>query len=86
MAYQLLLQSSSGINILKPHHLASPPPLLPFSPLAAPANTLVSPCLELMKAIVLAESSLNFNFYQALSAPAMPTYMIQVGVTLVPSF
>jgi hypothetical protein len=32
--------------------------LLPFFPLAAPANTLVSLLLQLMKATVLAESSI----------------------------
>ena len=39
-----------------------PPSLLPFYPLAAPANTLVSLRLQLMKATMLAESSLNFIF------------------------
>ena len=34
-----------------------PPPLLPFSPLAALANNLVNLPLQLMKATVLAESS-----------------------------
>ena len=34
-----------------------PPPLLPVSPLVAPANTSVGLPLQLMKAIVLAETS-----------------------------
>ena len=44
-------------------NLTWPPPLLlPFSPIAAPANTWVSLRLQLMKATVLAESSLYFIF------------------------
>jgi hypothetical protein len=39
-----------------------PPPLLPFFTLTAPTNTLVSLCLQLMKATVLAKSSLYFIF------------------------
>ena len=39
-----------------------PPPLLPFSPLAAPANTLISIHIQLMKATLLEESSLYFIF------------------------
>ena len=46
------LVSTSG-NL--PQHL---PPLLPFSSLSAPGNTLVNILLQLMKVIVLAESSI----------------------------
>jgi hypothetical protein len=49
-------------------NLTWPPlPLLPFYPLAAPANTLVSPGLQLMKATVLAESSVYFHPFTRLS-------------------
>ena len=41
--------------------LGLPHTLLPVSPLAAPANTLVSLPLQLMKATVLAESSLSYH-------------------------
>ena len=44
------------------NNLTRPPlPLLPFFPLATPANTLVSLRLQSMKATVLAESSLYFT-------------------------
>ena len=42
--------------------------------------------LQLMKVIVLAESSVLILFHRDLSAPAMSTAMSQVGVTLFPSF
>jgi hypothetical protein len=42
--------------------------------------------LQLMKATVLAESSNYILFHRDLSAPAMCTDMIQVGVALFPSF
>ena len=42
--------------------------------------------LQLMKAIVLAESSIFILFHCDLSAPAMSTDMSQVGVTIFPSF
>ena len=48
--------STSG-NLTRPHPL-----LLPFSPLAAPANTLISIHIQLMKATLLEESSLYFIF------------------------
>ena len=52
----------------------SPPLLLPVSPLAAPANTLFSLLLQLMKAIVFAERSCYFFiFHRTLSVPAMST-------------
>ena len=44
---------STSDNLTRP-----PPPILPFYPLAAPANTLVSLHLQLMKGIMLAESSI----------------------------
>ena len=61
-AYQLVLQSfqSRSIKIWQPH-LASLTLTSP-SPLAAPANTLVSLCLLLTKATVLAQSSSHFIF------------------------
>ena len=56
-AYQLVLQShqSPSINIREPHPASS---TLTSLSLAAPANNLVSLCLQLTKATVLAESSL----------------------------
>ena len=55
-AYHLVLKSRQfpGINIRQPHSASSPSP---FYPLVAPTNTLVSLCLQLKKATVLAESS-----------------------------
>ena len=50
-----LLLSISG-NLTRP-----PPPILPFFPIAPPANTLVSLRLQLMKATVLAESYFIFS-------------------------
>ena len=58
----------------------------PFSALAAPANTLVSLCLQLMKATVLAEGSIFYLFVGVLPAPAMSTDVSQVRVALLPSF
>ena len=57
-------------------------PLLPILPLAAPANTLVSLPIQLMKATVLTESSEYIHFHHDLSAPTMSTDMSQVGVAL----
>ena len=74
-------QVSTSNSLIQP-----PPPLLPTSPLAAPANILVSLLLQLMKATVLAESSEYIHFHCDLSAPAMSTDMSQVGVALFPSF
>ena len=60
-SFQPTLWHSSVIDIHS--SLTWPPPLLlPFFPLAAPANTLVSLHLQLMKATVLAESTLYFIF------------------------
>ena len=59
-----------------------PPP--PFSPLAAPANTLVSLLLQLMKVTVLAETPLFFH--RDLYDTKMSTDVSQVGVALFPSF
>ena len=42
--------------------------------------------LQLMKATVLAETASFIRFHRDLSAPAMPTQMNQVGITLFPSF
>ena len=63
-----------------------PHPFFSFPPLAAPANTLVSLLLQLMKGTVLAESSYFINFHHALSVPAMSRDMSQVGVALFLSF
>ena len=63
-----------------------PPPSFPVSLLVAPASTLVSLPLQLMKATVLAENSSFIHFHRDLSALAMSTYVSQVGVTLFPSF
>ena len=41
--------------------------------------------LQLMKATVLAESSVFIFFHRDLSAPAMSTDMSQVGIALFPS-
>ena len=51
-------QVSTSDSLTRP-----PPALLPFSLLAAPANTLVSLSLQLMKASVLAESSNNWSAF-----------------------
>ena len=75
------LPVSTYSNLTRP-----PPPLLPFFTLAAPANTLVSLLLHLMKAIVLTESSFILHFHWILYTTKLSTYMIQVSVTLFPSF
>jgi hypothetical protein len=63
-----------------------PPPLLPVCPLVVFANTLDSLLLQLMKATVLAKSSLFIYFHQALSAPVMSTDISQKGGRSHPSF
>ena len=67
----LLLSTSCNLT-------RSPPPLLPlpFSALVAPANTLVSLLLQLMKAIV----------HRVLYATKMSTDVSQIDVTLFSSF
>ena len=63
--------------------LSRPPlPLLPFSPLAAPANTLVSLFLQQKKATVLAETPLPFH--HDLYAKQMSTDVSQICVALSP--
>ena len=59
------------------------PPLLPVSPLAAPANTEVSLPLQLMKAAVPAES---YTLHRDLQTLTMSTVSSHVGVALFPSF
>ena len=64
-------------RLSRPHSV--PPPLLPFFPLVAPANTLVSLHLQLKVPYIS-------SFHQVLSATLVSTDMSQVGVTLFPSF
>ena len=67
-------------------HLITSNGLSLFSPLAAPANTLVSLFLQLMRATVLTESSiLYFIFTPTLYTMVMSTDLGQVGVVLLPS-
>ena len=73
---------STSDNLTRPS-----PPLLPFFPLMALANTLLSLCLQLIKATVPAESyMLSIIFHRHLYFPAMSTTSNQVGATLFPSF
>ena len=44
------------------------------------------PCLQLMKATLLTESSIFLSFHWVLSAPTMSTDVSRVGVTLFPLF
>ena len=70
------LPVSTFDNLTQPHLT-----LLPYSPLAAPANSLVSLRLQLMKATPYISS-----FHWGFSAPAMSTDVSQVGSTLYPCF
>ena len=79
--WQTCLPISTSDNLTRP-----PPPLLPFSPLAAPANTLVSLHLQLMNATVWLKVPYISSFHWALSALVMSTDGSQVNVTLFPSF
>ena len=86
MAYQLVHQARDSLPVSTSDNLIwSSPLLLPFLPLAPPANTLVSLCLQLIKATVLTECSV-LSFQRALSATVMSTDVSQVGVALFPSF
>ena len=71
-AYQLILKNPANSQVSTSNSLnRPPPPLLPVSPLVAPANTLVSLPLKLIKAAVLAESSSFMHFHRDLSALAV---------------
>ena len=57
-------ESNTYLTTVCLKRLTRPPPsLLPVSPLVAPANTLVSLLLQLMKVTVLAESSSNLSTF-----------------------